>query len=455
MSDHRSHLDIAASIPIIEPEYDYLIIGAGPAGLQAAGVLSVAGKKVLIVDEGDDVHVAGEIGSGFDYKLSFGPTVRRGLYGLDERAAVDKVICNVEKVYTELSGCKTSKSDSAEKSRLRLKCIQNGMIFVSHDEMHIKSHEMVQAMKNFRKYLEGRGVKFWFNAKAVPVCTNDAIFINYAGIRYDIRTLANKTVIAIGRGTSEFFSSLGYNVIKTKPKPVGIGVRIETLSEIAKPITDHKPDFKIVNKFGEFSVRSHCVNPGGFVTMEGDPPYSIAGVNGRSEPDSKSANCNFAVLFKAELKNSDLDTSAFGKNIAHMFNCLAKDGVIVQRLKDVYDGRRSTPLRISRSNVVPTLKSAVPGNIGWAMPYNFMLGIIDYLKKLDHIMPGIADGYNTLIYGPEIKPQSIDVKIDKNFCANNKHQLYVIGDCSGKSNSIVSAAATGALFARKQLMEDK
>ena len=83
-------------------------------------------------------------------------------------------------------------------------------------------------------------------------------------------------------------------------------------------------------------------------------------------------------------------------------------------------------LPIEKNSVVPTLKSAVPGDITYAIGYRTMTDILQFIKEMDKIVEGFADPAN-LLYAPEIKFYSNKVVIDNNFESSIKG-LYSIGD---------------------------
>ena len=47
--------------------------------------------------------------------------------------------------------------------------------------------------------------------------------------------------------------------------------------------------------------------------------------------------------------------------------------ILVQRYGDILDGKRTWPKELAQSNVKPTLKDAVAGDITAAMPYRCLL----------------------------------------------------------------------------------
>ena len=94
--------------------------------------------------------------------------------------------------------------------------------------------------------------------------------------------------------------------------------------------------------------------------------------------------------------------------------------------------------------VVPTLKSAVAGDITFALGYRTMTDILEFIKAMDKVVEGFANPDN-LLYGPEIKFYSNKVIIDKNFETSIKG-LYSIGDGGGLTRGLMMASASGVIF---------
>ena len=120
--------------------------------------------------------------------------------------------------------------------------------------------------------------------------------------------------------------------------------------------------------------------------------------------------------------------------------------VVVQRLGDISRGKRTWKEELDNNTVVPTLKSAVPGDITFAIGYRTMTDILQFIKQVDKVIEGFANPDN-LLYGPEIKFYSNKVTIGNNFETSIKG-LYSIGDGGGMTRGLMMASCSGVQMAR-------
>ena len=120
---------------------------------------------------------------------------------------------------------------------------------------------------------------------------------------------------------------------------------------------------------------------------------------------------------------------------------------IVQRLGDLRRGRRSTPSRLSKSIVRPTLPSAVPGDLSFVLPYRYLKDILEMLNAMNEIMPGVASDH-TLLYGVEVKLHTAKLDLKENLESKQISGLYAGGDGAGVSRGLVQAAASGVWIGR-------
>lgn len=170
----------------------------------------------------------------------------------------------------------------------------------------------------------------------------------------------------------------------------------------------------------------------------------IVTVNGHSYADSKSQNTNFALLVSQEFTEPFDEPISYGRYIASLANMLS-GGVIVQRYGDLKRGRRSTPERIDRGIVEPTLKGAVPGDLSLVLPHRYMVGIQECLEALDRAIPGIASDH-TLLYGVEVKFYSARPELDNSLQTPIKG-LWAIGDGAGVTRGLIQASTSGVVAA--------
>ena len=232
-----------------------------------------------------------------------------------------------------------------------------------------------------------------------------------------------------------------------------IGIRYELPDEIMKDINKYMYEGKFIGKPGPFKdkVRTFCQNPSGFVSSE-VYDNNLTLVNGHSYKDKKSTNTNLAILVSHNFTypfNKPID---YGRNVAKNLNELGAGNVLVQRLGDIYRGKRTWEKELESNFVKPTLKSAVPGDITFAIGYRTMTDILHFIRDMDKIIEGFANPEN-LLYAPEIKFYSNQVVIDNKFETSVKN-LYSIGDGGGMTRGLMMASCSGVQMARILINND-
>jgi uncharacterized FAD-dependent dehydrogenase len=119
---------------------------------------------------------------------------------------------------------------------------------------------------------------------------------------------------------------------------------------------------------------------------------------------------------------------------------------LLQRLRDLKTGHRSTWDRVRRGTVKPTLINVTPGDIAMGLPHRIVTDLIEGLDKLDRVIPGVAQE-STLLYAPEVKFSANRIYTNPDLETPVKN-LFVAGDGAGLSGGLVVAAATGVIAAR-------
>ena len=465
----------------MEKLYDVAIVGGGVAGLFAAYELSTYGfgrLRIAVIEMGSGnpfrtcpmlnlkklardrecvlcrpCHVMSGVGGAITFSsgtMNLRPDVGGDLdklLGSWEEA--EKLIQYVDSILVKFGAPDNVYTmDYDQASELERLAAKAGAKFVPTPQRLIGSENMPKVIANIVDYLKSREV-------AIHDYT-EVLDIEPIGEKIKIKTtkgdiISKYVIIAPGRVGAEWFSQLARKRgIDVEPGPLDIGVRVEVPAYVTEPITKIVRDPKIImyTKSYDDKARTFCTNPNGLVVEERYPDDSV-GVNGESFATIKSKNTNFALLVTVRLTDPFEDTVAYGKSIARLATKLGGGKPIIQRFGDLEAGRRSTWSRIERSVVDPTLKSVTPGDIAMAYPYRVVVNIIEALKRLDIIMPGVAS-QQTLLYAPEIKFYSIRARVTRELETNIKN-VFVAGDGAGLSRGMNVAAATGVIAARSIL----
>ena len=263
---------------------------------------------------------------------------------------------------------------------------------------------------------------------------------------------ATYVLLAVGREGSKWLNDLFEKYhIEMKQNQVDIGVRVECPNMVMEEINQHLYEGKFIYKASTGNtVRTFCSNPGGHVVMENY--QGVVNVNGHSYNDKKlsSENTNFALLVTHHFEEPFKKPNEYALKVSSLGNQLACGSVIVQRFGDLITGKRSTEKRIEEGFVRPTLKEAVPGDLALCLPQKTLQSIIEMIKVLDHVTPGIATEH-TLLYGVEAKYYSAHPAIDKKLEVLEISNLYVGGDGAGLTRGLAQAGACGIYIARNIL----
>lgn len=434
-------------------ECDVAIVGAGPAGLFAARELVTAGLRLIVVEKGlapkertSLTCGVGGAGAFSDGKLNLTPRIGGEPEELGlSLAAAEALIRYVDETFSEYGAPpEYSGEDEEGLSQLRKVATEAGVEFIAGRQRHIGTTKIREVIDNLYQDLLRRGVTFLLGHRVQTIRHEGSQFLLALGGE---EIAARQVIAAPGRVGAywlrEVTRSLG---IGPDFGPLDVGVRVEFPAEIYAPIERIMYDakFRVRTPTYDDMARTFCTNPRGFVVAEDHGEFVL--VNGHSENEKKTANTNFALLVRTELTDPVEDTTEYGRAIAKLATTIGGGKPILQRLKDLRQGRRSTLERIRRVPIEPTLKEFTPGDISMALPHRVVVDLVEALSMLDRVMPGVDSG-STLLYAPEIKFYDTRYRVGPGM-ATELPGFYVAGDASGHSRGIVFAAVTGILAAR-------
>lgn len=465
----------------MKKNYDCIVVGAGPMGIYCAYELMKKGDNlnILLIDKGSDIyHRHCPI---LDKKIKKCPTNSKGELGCSKGCAITtgfggsgaysdgkfnitsefggwmmeylnrELVLDLINYVDNINVAHGATSEltnplTEEVKQIEKKGIAVGLKLLRSNVRHLGTEQNIKILKNVYEEMKPQ-VDFIFGKKV------DDLFIENNEVKGVILEnnqviLSKNVVLGVGReGSSWLKEVLGSRNVKFKNNQVDIGVRVETNDIIMEDINTHLYEGKFIyNTSVGTTVRTFCSNPSGYVVVENHNGTVLCNGHAFSDRRLGSENTNFALLVSHEFDEPFDDPNDFAHEVAKLANKLSGGGVIVQRYGDIIKGRRSTEKRIKESFVRPTLKEAIPGDLGLVLPYNTMKSLIEMTEALDHVTPGIASDH-TLFYGVEAKFYSARPETSNKFETKIKN-LYVGGDGAGITRGLAQAAANGVWIAR-------
>ncbi len=460
------------------PNYDVIIIGAGPSGIFCAYELIKENKdlKILIVEKGRPIEkrmcpkrttkecigcqpcaiTTGFAGAGAfsDGKLSLSPDVGGTLPDLLGYGKAMELIKESDEIYLKF-GADTNVygvDKEAEIREIRRRAINANLKLIECPIRHLGTEEGYKIYTRLQEHLLASGVEMIFHTMVMDIAIEDKKakgIITSKGDTY----YAKEIVSAIGREGSDWFNQIcKEHGIETKVGTVDIGVRVEVRDEVMELLNKNLYEAKLVYYTPTFDdkVRTFCTNPSGEVATE-YYENNLAVVNGHAykSKEFKTNNTNFAILVSKNFTKPFKTPIEYGKHIAQLSNMLCGGRILVQTFGDFQRGRRTTEERLCRNNLIPTLKDAVPGDLSLVFPHRIMVDIKEMILALDKVTPGIASD-ETLLYGVEVKFYSNKVVVNADF-ETSIEGLRAIGDGAAVTRGLQQASANGISVARSIL----
>jgi uncharacterized FAD-dependent dehydrogenase len=449
-----------------------IIVGGGPAGIFAAMELCQAPDlSVLLLEKGKDIDsrtcpfadkgiscppcspcdlVSGLGGAGAfsDGKLTLSAEVGGRLIDYLGLKGTEELVQYVDSIYLKFGGSNRVYGNGDEVEELERRATLADLHLLPMTVRHLGTEHSRGVLREMREFLSGR-VEVKVNTVARAVLTEGGTVKGVEtedGQRFECRYL----IIAPGREGADWLAREADRLRLTlQTNPIDVGVRVEVPEAVLRELTDALYECKLeyYSKSFDDRVRTFCVCPAGEVTMEstgGSDPVTT--VNGHSYAERKTNNTNFALLVSTNFTEPFRDPIAYGRYLARLANILS-GGVIVQRLGDLLSGRRSTNERIARGNVQPSLKSATPGDLSFALPYRHLKSIMEMLDAMDRLAPGVASRH-TLLYGIEVKFYSSRLALSNNL-ESEIANMFAAGDGAGVTRGLVQASASGVVAARE------
>lgn len=451
-------------------KYDVIIVGGGPAGIFAAIELAKAAEKILILEKGKKLAkrhcpskeqgtaclgchpcsiVCGWGGAGAfsDGKLTLSGEVGGFLDEYLSKEELSKLIRYVDDIYLRFGApVQVYGEDEETITRIEKKAVLSDLRFIPSRIRHLGSGRTLEVLQAMEDYLTGQGVEIRTEETCEELLVEKG---RVTGVRTNTgqEIPASFVILAPGRQGAEWLAREAARLgLETRVNPVDIGVRVELPAEVMAELTSvlYEGKFVFYSRFFEDRVRTFCMCPHGEVVMENND--GLITVNGHSHAHKKTPYTNFALLVSKNFTEPFKEPIKYGRYIAGLANLLG-GGVLVQRLGDLQAGRRSTPERISKGLVKPTLKEATPGDLSLVLPYRHLRAVLEMLEALDGIAPGV-NSRNTLLYGVEVKFYSSRLELS-NTLETKVENLFAAGDGAGVTRGLMQASVSGVVAGRE------
>lgn len=484
----------------MEKLYDVAVIGMGPSGVFLAYELIQLkkAKSVILIDQGKRVEkrycpiektgkclkckpycsiTSGFSGAGafsdgklLSYHLSLYNENEENIYLGGNGGSYIKKYLTYEQIKDLMSytdniylkfGADTKLEGMEYKEeikKLQEKAKKEDLSLIDIPIRHLGTEKAHELYKRIEKFIEDKvELKFETTVKDIIIEDGKAkgVIIQDANNENapEEKIYAKNVVSAVGRKGANWLDKMcKKHKIECNLGNVDIGIRYELPDKVMEKINKYMYEGKVIARPEPFKdkVRTFCQNPSGFVAAE-VYDNGLTLVNGHSYKDKKSTNTNLAILVSHHFEYPFKKPIEYGINIANNLNELGNGNIVVQRLGDINRGKRTWKEELKNNSVEPTLKSAVPGDITFALGYRTMTNILEFIRKMDKVVEGFAHPDN-LLYGPEIKFYSNELVVDKNFQTSIEN-LYSIGDGGGLTTGLMMASCSGVQMAR--ILENK
>ena len=430
--------------PVIAPEIRPIVVGAGPAGLFAALVLSRCGTKPILLERGQRTE----------------QRIR------DVNAFWDTGLLNTESNVQFGEGGAGAFSDGKLNTGtrdLRHRWIMEQMVACGAPETiltdakpHVGTDKLHITLQNLRRQLleSGCDIRFGHRLAGLHVENGAVTAVDVAAEVGQYTLPARQVILALGHSARDTFEMLYHAGVPMEPKPFAVGVRIEhrqsdmdavqyktyaghpALGAASYKLACHLPSGR--------SAFSFCVCPGGQVVAAASETGQVV-TNGMSEYARDRENINGALLINVTPEDFGSDHPlagiAFQRKLERSAYALGGGDYRApcQRVEDFLAGRPS----VGPGKVLPSYRPGVTyTDLRLCLPPFVAEAIAQALPLLGQRLRGY-DQPDALLTAVESRSSS-PVRIPRDESGQSVITgLYPCGEGAGYAGGILSAAADG------------
>lgn len=418
-----------------------IVVGFGPAGMFAALVLAMAGRKPIVLERGEDAL-----------------TRHRKVEKFWQTGELD-VKSNVQFGEGGAGTFSDGKLNTGVNNPRIGWILRQFVAAGAREEIlydakpHVGTDVLLEVVQNLRKRIISLGGEVRFGAKVTEfLAQGDQI----TGVRLESgeQILSRQVVLAIGHSARDTFRQLHDQGVAMEPKPFAMGVRIEhkqstiDLAQYGSEDPNLPPaDYKLVEHLPGGTAYTFCMCPGGYVVAAASEEGRIA-TNGMSYADRDGENANAALLVTVNpesfpypgalggmLWQQEIEQAAYRQSGSYR--------APAQKVGDFLAGVPST----GAGTVEPTYRPGVVWtDLHACLPRHITDAIEEALPGLDKKLHGFAHP-DAVLTAPETRSSS-PVRIVRDAARQSSLRgLYPTGEGAGYAGGIMSSAIDGMMTA--------
>lgn len=415
-----------------------VIVGAGPAGLFCAYLLTKAGYAPIVIERGKPVEERQKDVEKFWETGVLDPTSNvqfgEGGAGTFSDGKLNTVV----------------KDPSGRNQFVLQTFVEFGAPehILYENKPHIGTDILSKVISNIRNYLIEKGAKFYFETKATDFILTGNKVSQVLADKQNFKSQA--VVLALGHSARDTFEVLKKHEIPMEAKNFAVGFRVEHPQSMINEYMYGKAGenlpaspYKVTSNFPNGrGVYSFCMCPGGYVVNSSSEEGGLV-VNGMSYSGRNGANANSAIIVSVTEKDfgsSDALAGMYYQRKLEQENFLRGNGKIPQQLLGDYRENRLTKEYGSFSSQTKgqTVFADLRGLMSEDMETSFLAG----MEHFDKIIPGF-NKYDAILSGMETRTSSpVRIIRDENL-ESSVEGIYPCGEGAGYAGGIMSAAMDG------------
>lgn len=416
-----------------------LIVGAGPAGLFCAFILTEAGYSPVVIERGSRIEKRTQDVARFWETGVLDPS-SNVQFGEGGAGTFSDGKLN------------TSVKDPSGRNTLVLETfVRFGAdpAILYDNKPHIGTDVLSDVIVNMRNYLVEKGATFMFDTCVTEIVSENGTLCKLKASGQEIP--ADVCVLALGHSSRDTFEMLHKKGLDMECKNFAVGFRVEhpqamidqTQYGIQPKLKLPPSPYKVTSNFPNGrGVYSFCMCPGGYVVNSSSHDGHTV-VNGMSYHARDSKNANSAIIVSVSPKDYGASDPLAGVRFQEQLekeNYKRGNGFIPQQLfGDFCDNRLTTSYGdFASCTKGQTTFARLNGLMNREMEQSFIAG----MEHFGHLIHGF-DRKDAILSGMETRTSSpLRITRDKTFMSNISG-IYPCGEGAGYAGGITSAAIDG------------